>query len=117
LRRIDVGCCCWSAFVGASLDIMSCTSGGKMGSSGCRIIAVRSKPTSFCWVRVVKYARFYKISYNLVKRVKRHTSSIDNVSAATRLFAPSTKFCFDRMQGPQSHSFSRTVTTSLLIGG
>lgn len=45
------------------------------------------------------------------------TSSRERPSAATRPSVPSMTFCFERSQGPQSHSFSRTFTTSLSMGG
>ena len=46
-----------------------------------------------------------------------HASSMDMASAGMRPSVPSTMFCLDRSHGPHSHSFSRTVTTSLDIGG
>jgi hypothetical protein len=47
----------------------------------------------------------------------QRTSSIDRCSAATRFSVPCTTLSFDRAQGPHNHSFSSTVTTSLLMGG
>lgn len=58
----------------------------------------------------------------IVNRVLRRSmdiraSSMDMPSAATRPSVPSIMFCLDRSQGPHSHSFSSTVTTSLEMGG
>jgi hypothetical protein len=48
----------WEVMADAS-GMRSATFGGKMGSSGCRIVACRRSETSCGCVRVDKYARFY----------------------------------------------------------
>lgn len=46
-----------------------------------------------------------------------HTCSIESRSAAMRPSVPSMTLCLDLWQGPHSHSFSSTFTTSLSMGG
>jgi hypothetical protein len=96
------------------------TFGGKMGSSGCRMVAMRRRLTTLAWGRVEKYARFCCMlvgTYEGDCARNEHTSSTDKPSAATRCSAPETTVCVVRWHGPHSHSFSRTVTTSLSMGG
>lgn len=47
-------------------EMICCTFGGKMGNSGCRREAMRSRSTTFACGRVVKYVRFYEVSMSNV---------------------------------------------------